>query len=171
MEFLLLVAIIGLLAIIIACREWGHVAHRQWLGQLELFNKRLAVYEALKAVAGRVNHSSALSDGDLERFARVVADMHFLFDKDLEQFARCIYDSLLKKRALDALLEQAARKAASPADRDLIERATSKSEELAREIEYGVYRELPARMERFMRPRPASAPREPALKPAPSAKT
>jgi hypothetical protein len=172
MELLLLVPIIALLAIYIAYREWLNAAHRQWLGELDLFKKRLAAYEALKSAVGRVNANGAVSNGDAEHFAQAMADMHFLFDQELEQLAISIHGSLQKKRALDALLEQAAGMDAAPADRALIEQAVHKSQELSRQILYGVYTEMPKRMERFMRPRAAPPPpRSPSLQPASSAKT
>jgi hypothetical protein len=172
MELLFLVPIIGLLAIYIAYREWLNAAHRQWLGELDLFKKRLAVYEALKGAVGRVHANGAVSNGDAERFAQAMADMHFLFDKELEQLAIGIHDSLLKKRALDALLAKAAGMDAAPSDKALIEQAVNKSQELSRQIMYGVYTEMPKRMERFMRPRAVPpSPRNPSLRPAPSAKT
>jgi len=172
MELLLLVPIVALLAIYIAYREWLNAAHRRWLVELDLFKKRLAAYEALKRAVDRVNANGAVANGDAERFAQAMADMQFLFDKELEELALSIHDSLVKKRALDALIRQAAASATAPSDQALLEQAAIKSRDLSRQIVYGVYTEMPRRMERFMRPRIVQpAPRNSSLQPAPSAET
>ncbi len=72
---------------------------------------------------GRVRASGAVSKVDIELFALAVSDMRFLFDEDLEQFVSDIHDALLKKHALDALLE----KAVGQADQALMDKALRKS--------------------------------------------
>lgn len=154
---LLLVPIIGLLAIYVVYREWLSIAYRQWQSELDLFKKRLAAYQQLRSVVERTHASHSVSTVDTDRFAQAMSDMRFLFDDDLERFVSSIYDALLKKHALDALIEKAADQESPPADQDLIEQARSKSRELTARISDGIYREMPERMERFMRPQPVSS--------------
>jgi hypothetical protein len=110
-------------------------------------------YERLKSAVRRVSASGAVSDVDTDRFAQAMSDMRFLFDQDLERFVSGIYDALLKKRALDALLEKAAGQEKTPTDQALIDKALRKSRELASQISNGIYRDMPEHMEKFMRRR------------------
>ena len=87
-----------------------------------------------------------------------MSDMRFLFDEDLERFVGGIYDALLKKHELDALLEKAACQENAAADQALIDKAQRKSRELANQICNGIYSEMPERMEKFMRCRLVSSP-------------
>jgi hypothetical protein len=72
----------------------------------------------------------------------------------LETFVDGIYGALLKKHALDSLLERAAVLEQSPADKALTEEAVRKSQELSSQITNGIFRDMPKLMEKFMRPRP-----------------
>lgn len=155
MELLVLVSIFALLAIYVAYKEAANIAYRRWLSELDLFKRRLAVYEQLKIAVAPVHASGAVSNIDTDRFAQAMSDMRFLFDKDLERFVSGIYVALLKKRALDALLEKAAGKEKDPTDKALTEKALRKSRELFSQITHGIYRDMPERMEKFMRPRSA----------------
>jgi hypothetical protein len=87
-----------------------------------------------------------------------MSDMRFLFDEDLEQFVGGIYDALLKKHELDALLEKAACQENTPADQALINKARRKSRELANQICNGICSDMPVHMEKFMRCRLGSPP-------------
>ena len=171
MELLILVPIFGLLALCIAYKEWLNIACRQWQAEMDLFKRRLAAYDGLKSAVGGASASAAPSPVDTERFAQAMSDMRFLFDKDLERFVSGIYDALLKKHALDALLEKAAGKEKAPADKALTEKALRKSRELFSQVTDGIYRDMPERMEKFMRPRPVlhSPPDASSLSPASSA--
>ena len=161
MELLFLVPVIGLLAIYVVYRDWLNVAYRQWLSELDLFKKRLAVYEQLKSAVERVHANDSVSVFDTDRFAQALSEMRFLFDEDLERFINGIYDALLKKRALDALIEKAAGQDKSLTDQALIEQAQSKSRGLTAQITNGIYKDMPERMEKFMRPRPLPSPTAP----------
>jgi hypothetical protein len=158
MELLFLIPIFGLLAIYVAYRDWLSVAYRQWLSELDLFKKRLAVYEQLKSAVERVRANDSVSNADIGRFARALSEMRFLFDEDLERFINGIYGGLLKKHALDALIEKAAGQDKSLIGQALIEQAQSKSRQLTAQITNAIYRDLPGRMENFMRPRPLPSP-------------
>ena len=103
MELVVLVLVLGAVVIIS-----GSIAYQLELRQLDLFKRRLAVYEQLKSVVRCVGASGAVSNVDTDRFAQAMSDMRFLFDEDLERFVGGIYDTLLKKHELDALLEKAA---------------------------------------------------------------
>ena len=150
MELLALVLILGLLVIIS-----GSIALE--LSERDLFKRRLAAYEQLKSAVRRVGASGAVYNVDTDRFAQAMSDMCFLFDEDLERFVRGIYDALLKKHALDALLEKAAGQEKAPTDQALIDKALSKSRELASQISNGIYRDMPEHMEKFMRRRLVSS--------------
>jgi hypothetical protein len=83
-----------------------------------------------------------------------MSDMRFLFDEDFVSFVSDLYGALVKKHALDTLFEKAAEYAHSPEDKALTEMAQRRSLELAGQITDGVDRDMPERMEKFMRPRP-----------------
>ena len=72
------------------------------------------------------------------RFAQAMSDMRFLFDEDLEHFVSDIYVALLKKHALDILLEKADGRAKALTDQVLMvrlaRRADSSAPELATEF-------------------------------------
>jgi len=154
MELLVLVPTVALLVIYTAYKQWLNIAYRQWLTERDLFERRLGAYEQLKIAVAPLRASGAVSNSDIDRFAQAMSDMRFLFDKDLERFVSGIYDALLKKHALDALLEKAASKEKFPTDKALIEKALGKSRELFSQITDGIYRDMPERLEKFMRPRP-----------------
>ncbi|HSF25658.1 MAG TPA: hypothetical protein VLE20_15640 [Blastocatellia bacterium] len=152
MELLMLVPIFVLAFI------WGNVASRRELSELELFRRRLAVHQQLRSAVRRLNASGAVSNVDIDRFAQAMAHIRLLFDEDLERFVSGIYDALLKKHALDALLEKAAGHARAPTDQALIDKALRKSREWASQISNSVYRDVPEQMEKFMRCRLVSSP-------------
>ena len=147
MELLALVLILGLLVIIS-----GSIALE--LSERDLFKRRLAAYEQLKSAVRRVGASGAVYNVDTDRFAQAMSDMRFLFDEDLERFVGSIYDALLKKHALDALLEKAGGRDDAATDHDLIETARGISRALASQITNGIYLDVPEHMEKFMRRRP-----------------
>jgi len=153
MEFLFLVPIIGLLLIYAVERE-RNFAYRQRLAELDLFKRRFVAYEQLKGAIERLRTSGAVCNTDIVRFAQAMSDMRFLFDKDLESFVGDIYGALLKKHALDSLLEKAAAQEQSSTDKALTQKALIKSQELSTQITNGIYRDMPKRMEKFMHPRP-----------------
>ena len=137
-ELLILILILGPLFIILILAS-GSIADRQelseldlfkrrlsayeQLSELDLFKRRLSAYEQLKSAVRRVGASGAVSNVDIDRFAQAMSDMRFLFDKDLERFVSGIYDALLKKHALDALLKKAADQEKVPTDQALIDKA------------------------------------------------
>jgi hypothetical protein len=155
MEILLLIPVLAFAAIYAFYREWLNAAHRRWLGERDLYQKRLATYEELKRSVAPLRAKGSLSPRDTDRFRRAMSDMRFLFDKDFESFVSDLYSALVKKNDLDALLEKAARHAQSPDDKALTEMAQRRSRTLASEITDGIDRGVPERMEKFMRPRPA----------------
>ena len=120
MELLFLVPIFALLCSYVFYREWLNVAYKQWFTELDLFKKRLAAYEQLKRVVERVHASGSVSSDDTARFARAMRQMRFLFDEDLERFVGDIYDALLKKHVLDALIEKAVGREQAPTHQLLI---------------------------------------------------
>jgi len=63
-----------------------------------------------------------------------MSDMRFLFDKEFDSFVGALHGALVKKHALDALLEKAANYAHSPEDQALTEMAKRRSRELASQI-------------------------------------
>jgi len=127
------------------------MAYNLWLAELDLFKRRFAAYERLKIAVAPVRTTGRVSNIDIDRFAHAMLDMRFLFDKDLERFVSGIYDVLLKKHALDSLVEKAAGKVTTPSEMALIEKALTKSRELSGEIIKGIYRDMPEHVEKFMR--------------------
>ena len=172
-ELLILILILGPLFIILILAS-GSIADRQelseldlfkrrlsayeQLSELDLFKRRLSAYEQLKSAVRRVGASGAVSNVDIDRFAQAMSDMRFLFDKDLERFVSGIYDALLKKHALDALLKKAADQEKVPTDQALIDKALRISRELASQITNGIYLDVPEHMEKFMHRRLVSSP-------------
>jgi len=152
MEPLVLIPTI-LSAIHIVFSHSTYIAYRQWLTERDLFKRRHAAYEQLKIAAASVSASGAVSNTDIDRFAQVMSDMRFLFDKDLERFVSGIYGALLRKHALDSLLEKAAGKVKAPSDIALTEKALMKSLELSGRIANGIYRDMPEHLEKFMQSR------------------
>ena len=151
MELLILVIGLGFLLFYVAYKESLNVAYRRWQAGMYLFERRLRAYEQLKNAVAPVRASGAVSNVDADQFAQAMLDMRFLFNKDLEQFVDDIYDAMVKKHVLDTLLEKVADKEKSSHDQALTERALKKSEELFGQITDGVYRDVPDRMEKFMR--------------------
>jgi len=162
MEFLFLVPIIGLLLIYALERE-RNFAYRQRLAELYLFKRRFVAYEQLKSAIERLRTSGAVCNTDIVRFAHAMSDMRFLFDKELEHFVSDIYVELLKKHALDILLEKADGRAKALTDEVLMDKALKKSRQLSARISNGIYREMPEHLERFMRPQPIFLPHGSAL--------
>jgi hypothetical protein len=155
---ILMVPTIAIFGVYIVFKEWLNIGYKQWQTELDLFKRRLAAYERLKIAVAPVNASGRVSNMDTDRFAQAISDMRFLFDKDLENFVSDIYDAMLKKHALDALLERVAGKEKALTDKALTDKALTakaltKSVELCSQITNGIYRDMPERMEKFMRPR------------------
>lgn len=154
MEILFLISVLVFVAMYAAYREWLNAAHRRWLGELDLYKKRLSAYEELKRAVGPLRAAGQVSQDDADRFARTMSDMRFLFDKEFDSFVGALHGALVRKHALDALLEKAANYAHSPEDQALTEMAKRRSRELASQITEAIDREMPERMERFLQPRP-----------------
>ena len=168
---ILMVPTIVVFGVYIVFKEWLNIAYKQWQTELDLFKRRLAAYERLKIAVAPVNASGRVSHMDTDRFAQAISDMRFLFDKDLENFVSDIHHAMLKKHALDALLDKVAGKEKALTDIALTAKALTKSRELCSQITGGIYRDMPERMEKFMRPRALlqSPPDDSSLSPASSA--
>jgi hypothetical protein len=124
----------------------AYIAYRQWLTahervKLDLFDRRLAAYQRLKDAVAPINASGKVKIEDSDRFVSAMYDMRFLFDQEMEKFVAQIYDALLSKHALDLTDSPAADK----------EKRLKKSGELFTRITNGIYKEMPDRMEKFMR--------------------
>jgi hypothetical protein len=154
MEILFLIPVLAFVAIYAAYREWLNAIHRRWLVEHDLHKRRLAIYGELKRSVARLRAGGSVSRRDAARFARAMSDMQFLFDKDFESFVVDLHAALVKKHVLDALLEKAARHSQSAEDKALTERARRRSRKLANEITDAIDRDIPERLEKFIRPRP-----------------
>ena len=75
------------------------------------------------------------------QFQQAMYDMRYLFDKETEDRNRDVYMAMIEKAALDAQLEKA----------DDREKSVKKSGELFQRIIDGITKDLPNRMEKFMR--------------------
>jgi hypothetical protein len=158
MELVLLVPIISVLGAYLVYRESLDVAYQRWRTELDFFQQRFAAYEQLKGAVEPIRASGSVSRADIDRFAQSMADMRFLFDRGLEGYVERIYGVLLKKHALDDLIEKAAGQDKSATDQALIEQALSKSRELTSLITNGIYRDMPQQLEKSMRSRPLPPP-------------
>ena len=78
---------------------------------------------------------------DATLFQRAIYDMHYLFDKGTEDCVRDVYVAMTDKAAVDAQLEKA----------DDRGKAVKKSGELFQRIIDGICKDVPERMEKFMR--------------------
>ena len=52
MELLFLIPVLAFVAIYAAYSEWLNAPHRRWLGELDLYKRRLSAYEELKRAVG-----------------------------------------------------------------------------------------------------------------------
>jgi len=143
MEPLALMTTIILSIIHVVFSHSMYIAYRRWLTEQDLLNRCHAACEQLKIAGASVRDSGAVSYTDIDRFAQAMSDIRFLFDKDLERLAGGIYDALLKKHALDSLVDKVAGRVKSATDVALIEKAQKKSQELSGQITNGIYKEMP----------------------------
>jgi hypothetical protein len=96
MEILFLISVLVFVAMYAAYREWLNAAHRRWLGELDLYKKRLSAYEELKRAVGPLRAAGQVSQDDADRFARTMSDMRFLFDKEFDSFVGALHGALVK---------------------------------------------------------------------------
>jgi hypothetical protein len=61
MELLFLISVLAFVAIYVAYREWLSAAHRRWLGELDLYKRRLSAYEDLKRAVGPLRAAGQVS--------------------------------------------------------------------------------------------------------------
>ena len=61
MEILFLISVLVFVAIYAAYREWLNAAHRRWLGELDLYKKRLSAYDELKRAVGPLRGAGQVS--------------------------------------------------------------------------------------------------------------
>jgi hypothetical protein len=124
-----------------------YIALRQWLTarerlKLDLFDRRLAAYGRLRDATAPVNASGKVRNEDIDAFGRARQDMQFLFDKELEQGVSEIHKAMGDKHVVDIQIDQAQGDA---------RQLHQKSMDLFSKITSGVYSDIPARMERFLR--------------------
>jgi hypothetical protein len=104
--------VVGLFARYIAYRQWQTAKHRL---RLDMFDRRVAVYNATKDLIGTIQiHGQTLPE-DLERFYRGIRGAEFLFDGDTRAFVMRIGD--MSFRARMARLQWERRGADAAADR------------------------------------------------------
>lgn len=132
------VPIIAVLSFYIAYRHW-RTDHEKV--KLERFDRRLAAYQRLKDAVEPIAASGKVRNEDADRFKQAMYDMRFLFDEEMERYVGQIYRAMLDKHTLDNHLEGASDK----------EKALLKSSDLFTLITNGIYKEVPDRMEKFMR--------------------
>ena len=132
------VLVVGGLGVYIAWRQW-RTAHDKL--KLELFDRRLAAYQRLNDAVAPIVRTGKVTVEDARRFAQAMYDMRYLFDKETEDRVRDVYLAMTAKAAVDAQLEKA----------DDKEKAVQKSYELFQSIVDGITKDVPQRMEKFMR--------------------
>jgi hypothetical protein len=87
--------VVGLVASYIAWRQWQTAKHRL---RLDMFDRRLAVYNAVKNLIGIVQvHGGTLHD-DLQRFYRDIRGAEFLFDGDTRDLIMKIGSMVFRAR-------------------------------------------------------------------------
>ena len=132
------VIILGGLGAYIAWRQWRTANDKL---KLELFDRRLAAYRRLNDAIAPIVRSAKVTPEDATQFQRAMYDMRYLFDKETEDRVRDVYIMMTHKAALDAQLETADDKG----------KAVQQSHQLFQGIIDGITKDVPERMEKFMR--------------------
>jgi len=100
----------------------GYVAWRQWQTaktkvQLDLYDKRLPVYQATRELLGRITTDGFPSDAGLWAFAMATEQAPFLFDDAFAARLQAIYDRLDQARLDEKLVHSADPEVREPAIR------------------------------------------------------
>src|SRR6266516_5413509 len=91
---------IALLALVIGYFQW-RTSHQRAV--VELFEKRMAVYDAIRAVMAEVLREGAIPDKAPGEFIRVVDKVEFLFGPEVKKYLDNLYQLLIRHRAGDKL--------------------------------------------------------------------
>jgi hypothetical protein len=119
--------VIGFIAAYVAYRQW-HTGNQRL--KLDLFERRLKVYEAAKKLVDNTLRRFEISENDLRAFNRDLSEAEFLFPLAIAQYLRAVAKMSLDLRsntkALQAAIEQG--------DRAASERLNEKQSELIKKI-------------------------------------
>jgi hypothetical protein len=88
----LLTPVVAGLAVVIAWAQWRVVRRRE---VMELFERRVAIYEALRKVIGQVIPTGKVTDKDLHDFVVATDRTRFLFGDDVVKYVDGLYSQLL----------------------------------------------------------------------------
>ena len=92
---------IACLAAVIAWAQWRVVRRREIM---ELFERRIAIYEALRNVVGGIVPTGKVTDTDLHDFVVAGDRARFLFGDDIVKFVDHFLDQLLKHQEAEAII-------------------------------------------------------------------
>jgi hypothetical protein len=82
-----------IIAGIVAYIAWQqHIINREKL-RLELFDRRFAVYNALKELLQTITRSASVSVEDLNQFKIAASDAEFLFDDEIALYLKRVFDN------------------------------------------------------------------------------
>src|SRR5215471_8413613 len=84
----LLTPVVAGLAVVIAWAQWRVVRRRE---VMELFERRVAIYEALRKVIGQVIPTGKVTDKDLHDFVVATDRTRFLFGDDVVKYVDGLY--------------------------------------------------------------------------------
>ena len=100
----LLTPVIGIIAVRIAYQQYATASARL---RLDLFERRIAVYEALMLLLGRILQAAAITELDLSAFLESRRQSRFLFGTDISLYLEEVYNKAVRvsyvfKRLKDA---------------------------------------------------------------------
>jgi hypothetical protein len=107
----LAVPAIALLASVIGALQW-YTAHRKTI--LDLFDRRMDVYNAIRQVITKVNTSGRCDDATLFEFDQAIDRAPFLFGKDVTQYLTKMRTQLIELNLCVSMMETPQRQAFIP---------------------------------------------------------
>ena len=98
----LLTPAVAILALVIAWAQWRAVRRRE---VMELFERRLSIYEALRHVMGQIIRHGTVTDQNLYDFLAGTDRARFLFGQDVMDYIERLYRLLLKHQEAEAMMK------------------------------------------------------------------
>jgi hypothetical protein len=94
---------LALLALAVAVGQW-RLAHQRIV--LDLFDRRMAKYEALRGAVAQVVTSGSARNEDSLAFARAANDVEFMFGPEVKAYVDSIHNAMIKHHALEMTWEK-----------------------------------------------------------------
>jgi uncharacterized protein YbjT (DUF2867 family) len=101
----LLTPAIAILALVIAWAQWRLVRRRE---VIELFERRLSIYDAIRRVIGQIIPSGTVTDRNLHDFIAGSDRARFLFGQDVIEYLERFYRLLLNHQEAEARMKMGA---------------------------------------------------------------